>query len=85
MSTDRLDPLGAEIARLEAAAEASYTAMYDAQPHNAKDCYEDASLYLGQAAQLAEKAGLQDVAERLKARSEHIRNVYNHQFRYVGR
>lgn len=74
-----------EIARLEQAAEASYTAMYDAEPHNVKDCYEDASASLSQAVQLALKANLPDVAERLKARAEHIRNVYNHQFRYVGR
>jgi hypothetical protein len=34
----------AEIADYEARVEAAYTAMYDAAPHNVKDCYEDACL-----------------------------------------
>lgn len=82
---DRLTPARREIARLEALAEKAYDAMYDAEPHNVKDCYEDASLYLHEATQMAEKANLRGEAARLKARREHIRNVYNHQFRYVGR
>lgn len=82
---DRLTPASRKIARLEALAEAAYDAMYDARDRAAKDCYEDASLYLHQALQLAEKANLRDTAERLKARAGHIRDVYNRQFRYVGR
>jgi hypothetical protein len=74
-----------EMARFEAKAEEAYTAMYDAAPHNVKDCYDDASLYLNRAILLAGKLGRQDEAARLKNRSEHIAAVYNHQFRYAGR
>jgi hypothetical protein len=59
--------------------------MYDAAPHNVKDLYEDACLYLARAIRVAERLGLMDEAERLKKRSEDISAVYNHQSRYVGR
>jgi hypothetical protein len=74
----------AEIARLERLAEAAYDAMYDARPPLAKAHYEDAMLYLGRA--LAEAERIDDVAafERLTLRRDHIRNVYNNQFRGVG-
>ena len=68
-----------EIARLEAAGEAAYEAMYDAR--RPKDCYEDAALCFRQAIELAEKAGLEAEARRLRDRMDHIRNVYTHQFR----
>ena len=70
-----------EIARLEQLAEAAYTQMYDAPRHGARDCYEDASSFLAQAIALATHNGLTATAERLKARKEHIYNVYTHQFR----
>lgn len=75
---------GAEILRLESLAEAAYEAMYDARPPMAKAHYEDALLYLGKA--LAEAERIADVAatQRLKLRSDHIRNVFDHQFRGVG-
>ena len=74
-----------EMADCEARAEAAYTAMYDAAPHNVKDHYEDSCLYLAQAIQIAERLGLADAQERLRKRREDIDAVYNHQFRYVGR
>jgi hypothetical protein len=77
------DPL-AEVARFEKLAEASYVAMYDAQPRMAKSYYEDAMLYLAKAVTEAERAGNVAAAERLTLRREHIRNVYNNQFRGVG-
>ena len=50
----------AEMADYEARAEAAYTAMYDAAPHNVKDCYEDACLHLAHAIQIATGLGLMD-------------------------
>ena len=73
------------IADYEARAEKAYSAMYDAAPHNVKDCYEDACFYLSQAINLAKKLSLAAEAERLTARMTHVENVYNHQFRYAGR
>ena len=49
----------------EARAEAAYTAMYDAAPHNVKDCYDDACLYLAHAIEIATGLGLIAEAERL--------------------
>ena len=74
-----------EMADYEARAEAAYTAMYDAAPHNVKDCYEDACLYLARAIETAAGLGLIAEVERLRRRNEEIDAVYNHQFRYVGR
>jgi len=75
----------AEMAEYEARADMAYAAIYDAAPHNVKDYYQDACLYLAHAIQIATGLGLIDEAERLKKRSEQIDAVYNHQFRYVGR
>jgi hypothetical protein len=69
----------------EARAEAAYTAMYDAAPHNVKGCYEDACFYLAQAIRIATQLGLIEEALRLEKRREQIEAVYDHQFRYVGR
>ena len=73
------------MADCEARAEKAYSAMYDAAPHNVKDYYEDACLYLSQAIDHAKKLGLTAEVERLTERMIHVENVYNHQFRYVGR
>jgi hypothetical protein len=70
-----------EIARLERLAEAAYTRMYDAPSHLVHDCYEDAMLNFGQAIELAEKVGMNDIALRLEKRKDHVYNVYTHQFR----
>jgi len=74
-----------ELARYEARAEAAYNAMYDAVPHNVKDCYEDSRLSLAHAIKIAEALGLKGEVERLTKRAEHIDAVYNHQFRHIGR
>ena len=60
----------AEMADYAARAEAAYTAMYDAAPHNTKDYYEDACLHLAHAIQIAMGLGLMDEVERLKKRGE---------------
>jgi hypothetical protein len=69
----------AEIARLEAYGEEAYDAMYDAR--RPKDCWEDASAAFRQAIRLAREEGLEDQADRLQARLDHIHAVYDHQFR----
>ena len=69
----------------ELAAEASYAAMYDAHPSDVKDHYETARLNLFRAIESAHRAGSDDEAARLATRLEHIQQVYNHQFRGVGR
>jgi len=71
----------AEIARLEAAAEAAYDAMYYAERYTIRECYDDAFINLMHAIKIAKRRGLHDVAERLKARQDHIYHVYDHQFR----
>lgn len=70
-----------EMARFEAMAEEAYTRMYDARDLNVKDCVEDALYNLARALDIAEMRGLtQDVA-RLAKRRDHIRAVYDSQFR----
>lgn len=78
-------PVRRDIAVLEAVAERAYDEMYDASSYRVKECYEDASTSLSEAIDLAARAKLTRIAERLTARREHIANVYNHQFRYAGR
>ncbi len=73
------------VAEFERLAEAAYAAMYDARPHQVKDCYDDARMYLTRAIEAAQGAGLADAAARLTRRLEHVENVYNSQFRGVGR
>jgi hypothetical protein len=81
-----LTPARRRIAALELRAEAAYSAMYDASGHvAAKEAYEDASSFYAEAIRVAIRGRFYDTAERLKTRLEHITNVYNHQFRYVGR
>ena len=75
----------AEMADYEARAEAAYAAMHEAAPHNVKDCYDDACLYLAHAIQIATGLELMDEVQQLKNRSQEIDAVYNHQFRYGGR
>jgi hypothetical protein len=70
----------AELARLVGLAEAAYDQMYDAR--HPKDEYEDASLYFDQAIREAQRLGLDDEVARLTARSDHVRQVYDSQFRY---
>jgi hypothetical protein len=73
------------IAELERMAEGSYSAMYEARPHNVKDHYDDAQLYFSRAIDAAQRARLSDEVARLTNRRDHIIAVYNSQFRGVGR
>lgn len=70
-----------EIARLEALAEASYAAMYDAPSYSVRDCYDDARGYLSQAIKIADLKSETEISARLKKRKQHIYEVYKHQFR----
>jgi len=74
-----------EMARLEARAEEAYGAMYQASPTQVKDLYDDARQLLNRALILAQRLGLDKDAVRLAARGAHIDDVYNHQFRHIGR
>jgi hypothetical protein len=69
----------------ERLAEGAYAAMYEARPHNVKDCHDDAQLYFAHAIEAAKTAALGDEVVRLSQRAEDIRKVYNSQFRGVGR
>ena len=69
------------IAEFERMAESSYSAMYEARPHNVKDHYDDAQLYLSRAIEAAQQAGLVDEVGRLVRRRDHVESVYNSQFR----
>jgi hypothetical protein len=71
----------AELARLEALAEAAYLAMYDAPRHSVPDLHDDAQGYLSQAIALAKRMRRTDDAARLEQRKRHIYDVYDHQFR----
>ena len=70
-----------EIARLEALAEAAYTAMYDAPRHAARDFHDDAQGYLSRAVKIADLKSKTEISTRLKQRKKHIYDVYSHQFR----
>jgi hypothetical protein len=68
----------------EALAEAAYAAMYDATArHAAKACYEDACRHFARAIAAAGEAGSPDDAARLQLRLDHVRTIYDHQFRGV--
>lgn len=70
-----------EMARFEALAEEAYTRMYDARDHNVKDCVEDALYNLARAIDIAEMRGLTNDTARLRKRRDHIKAVYDSQFR----
>jgi hypothetical protein len=70
-----------EMARFEALAEEAYTKMYDERDHNVKDCVDDALYNLARALDIAEMRGLITDVERLKKRRDHIRAVFDSQFR----
>lgn len=68
-----------EMAKAEISGEAAYDFMYDVrQP---KDTFEDACQDLGHALSVARFLNRLDDVKRLSARIEHIRDVYNAQFR----
>ncbi len=71
-----------EMERYEQLAEAAYDAMYDPRPGMvAKMHFEDASMYFFRAAEAARSLGLTEDAVRLEQRRDHVRKVYNSQFR----
>jgi hypothetical protein len=69
----------AELDEWERRAEQSYAEMYEAR--RAKEPYEDACLAFARAIAAAQRLGLDQEVERLTRRVEHIRAVYNSQFR----
>ena len=73
------------VSEYEQKAEAAYTAMYEVRPHKVTDCFDDARLYFAKAIEAAQLAELPDVAARLAARLKSVEQVYNGQFRGVGR
>jgi hypothetical protein len=74
------EPSGrAELDEWERRAEAAYSEMYEAQ--RAKEPYEDACFAFARAVEAAQRLGLKEEVARLNRRVEHIRAVYNSQFR----
>ena len=73
------------IAEFEQQAEMAYAAMYDMAPHGVKDCFDDARSHFAKAIDAAQQAGLSHVAARLVSRLKHVEDVYNSQFRNIGR
>jgi hypothetical protein len=74
------DPSGrADLDEWERRAEAAYADMYEAR--RAKEPYEDACFAFARAVAAAQRLGLDAEAARLTRRVEHIRAVYNSQFR----
>ena len=69
----------AELAEWERRAEAAYSEMYEAR--RAKEPYEDACFAFARAIEAAQGLGLDQEVARLTRRVEHIRAVYNSQFR----
>ena len=63
----------------ERRAEQAYSEMYEAR--RAKEPYEDACLAFARAVEAARRLGLDQEAERLTRRLDHVRTVYNSQFR----
>ena len=72
--TDRAD-----LVEWERRAEQAYAEMYQAR--RAKEPYEDACFAFARAIETAQRLGLDEEAARLNRRVEHIRAVYNSQFR----
>jgi hypothetical protein len=68
-----------ELHEWERRAEKAYTEMYEAR--RAKEPYEDACFAFARAIEAAQRLGLAQEVARLTRRVEHIRAVYNSQFR----
>ena len=66
----------------EQLAETAYHAMYDATAsYMVKAHFEDACLHLVRSIAAARELGSLDDAARLELRLDHVRKVYDHQFR----
>jgi len=72
-------PDRAQLDAWERRAEAAYSEMYEAR--RAKEPYEDACFAFARAIEAAQRLGLDEEVSRLNRRVEHIRAVYNSQFR----
>ena len=68
----------------ERSAEQCYAAMYDARPHQVKDCWDDARHHFVRAIEAAREDGGLAQADRLERRLRHVEAVYESQFRGVG-
>jgi hypothetical protein len=74
------DPSGrADLDEWERRGEESYAQMYEAR--RAKEPYEDACSAFARAIEAARRLGLDQEVARLTRRVEHIRAVYDSQFR----
>ena len=69
----------AELEEWERRAEAAYSEMYEAR--RAKEPHEDACFAFARAIEAAQRLGLKEEVARLNRRVEHVRAVYNSQFR----
>jgi hypothetical protein len=69
----------ADLDEWERRAEKAYSEMYEAR--RAKEPYEDACFAFARAIEAAQRLGLTAEVERLTRRVDHIRAVYNSQFR----
>jgi hypothetical protein len=73
-----------DLDRYEKLAETAYDAIYDAGPGRAaKPHYEDACLYFSRAIAAADQLKRPDDAARLRLRLDHVRAVYDGQFRWI--
>lgn len=77
--TEREPSERSELDEWERRAEEAYSEMYEAR--RAKEPYEDACFAFARAVEAAQRLGLDDEVVRLNRRVEHIRAVYNSQFR----
>jgi len=69
----------AQMDEWERRAESAYSEMYEAR--RAKEPYEEACFAFARAIEAAQRLGLDEEVARLNRRVEHIRAVYNSQFR----
>jgi hypothetical protein len=67
-----------QLQEYEALAEKAYDDMYDSR--SPAGCYSDLKDYFASAIGAANRAGLQEEAERLTKRLEHCKQVYRTQF-----
>ena len=72
------------LAEFERMGEDAYAAMYSARPYAVKDCYEEARSQFRLAIEEARLGGFADEMARLERRLDHIKAVYDSQFRGVG-
>ncbi len=71
----------AALAHCKAGAEKAYDDMYEAHSfRDANDCYRDAKDYFYAAIGHADDLGMQEEAEALHKRLEHVKSVFRSQF-----